>query len=89
MKFNQVDDSRNRSKEATVFSWLDLKEEPAYSPQMYAALAVYFGQILLGKKIETRKLAEVAGVTHTALCRNIKKIEESIGRVLLQIGSED
>lgn len=65
-------------------SWLNIQGdiEKSYSPQMHAALAVYFQQLITGEKVEIKQLSEVAGVSQVTMRREISKIKKRIADLL-------
>lgn len=67
--------------------WLaDHGEAPSkYSPQIHAALAVFFGARLTGRRVKLKELADVAGVSEKTLHHYIKGIRYKMVEMLKEV----
>ena len=53
-----------------------------YSPQIKAALAIYFGSVIAGDEIQVKDIAEVVGVSKDVLYHCIKGVKNKIRNIL-------
>jgi len=71
-------------------SWVylvDHGEAPnEYSPQIKAALAIYFASLISGEDVSVRDIAQVAGVSKDVLNHYIKGIKEKMKSIIEKEG---
>ncbi len=61
----------------------DHGEAPSeYSPQVHAALAIFFAGEITGEKMRLENLAEASGVSKSTLSHYVKGIRYQMGKIL-------